>query len=177
MYCALSPGRYISLQRASLGGFNEETHFQHCSLDLCCCPSNGTPVEADDSLNSLLHLATHKNGLGSNEHQKVRDLEHSFSYDLDEMRKLASLPACILIAHHGSFHENPQGWNRIPLGFSTWPIYADPNVRVTSFAKKELALILSGRISTWDELGGSRHRITVVMHQGIKYSGFARSSI
>ena len=133
--------------------------------------TTGVFAEVDNSFRSLLHLATHKNGLGSNEHRRIRDLEHSFNFNLDEMHEFANQLACILISHHGSFDEVPPGWEKIELGLSGWPIYSGHELGVTSLTREQLTLILSGRISNWSELGGREQSITVITNHRLEFKG------
>ena len=132
--------------------------------------ATGTGARADD-YRPLLQLARHKDGIGSHEHLLVDRLEHSFNYDLDKMRDFASRPACILISHHGSWDEIPNGWDGIALGYSTWPLYVGPEVGITSLTSEQLGSVLAGRIVDWEELGGRRHPITVITNRGLKFLG------
>ena len=120
---------------------------------------------------SLLRLAKHQGGLGSNEHFMMQDVEHSFNYNLEEMHRLASMIACIVISHHGSLDRVPKGWEKIELASSTWPIYCHPDVGIDGLSSEQIRLILTGQIHNWAEVGGRNEAIAVIANRGMKFRG------
>ena len=84
------------------------------------------------------------------------------SFHPQDGERMMADPRCFLILHH-DYVAHANGWTTVPIARQSLPVFGSASQRVNTLSIEQVGRILSGRITSWKQVGGDDANIRVVL--------------